>query len=277
VSLLFFAELTKLWGRPSARVVLITSILLGAGGPLLLLLGQGSHLTVNGADISDKIDTSVPNAIGWSLWLRGFYVAQLALLLLASQSYAGELVNQTLRDDLVRPVQRSLVLAAKGAVLAAGSLVSHVGALLVATLTGFLLLQGNGDSPWSVALAATASAWACEVGFVVFALAVSVVTRSVAGGLAGAFLFVLLERLVSVGLTVLGWAAEAMPPQFATLPAIVDTIVELGPLLPSAGWTAWESVARGDAVVWQHWVSLAGWTALSALVADRVFARTDVP
>lgn len=276
MNLLFTAELTKLAGRPSARLALVALVLLGASGPLLLLFGSSSHVSLNGVDIAEKMDLSVPNAIGWSLAIRGFYLGQTALLLLASQSWAGEYAAHTLRDELVRPVSRTAVLAAKALSLAAFSLVTHAGALLVAALVGLIALRG-GDGDWGRALAATAAAWVCEVAFLPFAFAVPIVTRSVAGGLAGAFLFVLLERLLTYGLVVLGWVADAMPPQLATVPEALRAVVELSAFLPSAGWTAWADLARGDGVLWQHWVALLAWAVGAAVVADRTFARSDIP
>jgi ABC-2 type transport system permease protein len=277
MSLLFQAELLKLSARPAARLALVALVLAGALGPLAQFLVQNAAITMNGEPLANQLSLSAPDALAWTLRIRGFYVAQVTLLLLASQSFAGELGARTLRDELVRPVRRSAVLAAKLGALGTFSLASLAGAVLVGALVGLVLLPAGGGASWGAVLSGAATTWLCELAFATFALAVSVLTGSVAGGLAAAFLFLLAERLVAFALTVAGWVAMAAPPQLVSIPPAVEWVLAASPFLPTSGWTAADAIVRGEPVVWQSWVALAGWTALSGALADRVFARSDVP
>lgn len=277
MNLLLKAELLKLSARPAARLALVALVLAGALGPLAQWFVKNTAITMNGTPVSEQLDLCAAAGLAWTLRIRGFYVAQVALLLLASQSFAGELGARTLRDELVRPVSRSAVLAAKLGALAAFDLVALAGAVGVAVLVGLVLLPGTGQAAWSGVLLGAAATWWCEVGFATFALAVSVLTRSVAGGLAAAFLFLLAERGVAVALTLASWVAMAAPPQLLQIPPAVEVVLQLAPFLPTAGWTAAEDLVRAQPFTWQHWVALGGWTVLAAVLADRTFARADVP
>jgi ABC-type transport system involved in multi-copper enzyme maturation permease subunit len=277
MSLLYWAELLKLWGRPAARLGLVALVALGAAGPLLLFLASGTSLSVNGENVAERLDLCAANGAAWSWWLRGFYVAQTVLLVLASQSFAGELTAHTLRDELVRPVHRWAVYTAKVAALATFSFASTLGSLCVAIAAGFVLLPASGDASWAAVFAGAGATWLCESAFAVFALTVSVVTRSVAGGLATALLFVLVERLVGFGFTLVSWVLMSIPPELASVPPGIERLLGAAPFLPSAGWTAWEAVSRGEPLAWQHWAALLGWTVLSGAVGLRQFSRTEVP
>jgi ABC-type transport system involved in multi-copper enzyme maturation permease subunit len=277
MTLLFQAELLKLSGRPAARLAWLALVLVGALGPLAQMSAATSSISFNGAPISEHLDLSAPAALAWSLRLRGFYLAQTALLLLASQSFAGEWSSRTLRDELVRPVRRTTVLAAKLGALSSFSFTSQFAGTALGALVGAVLVPGQEGPDWGPVLAGAAAQWVCETGFATFALAASVLTRSVAGGLAAGFLFLLGERLVAMGLTVLGWVVEAIPPGMVTISPAVERLLDIAPFFPSSGWAAFEAWVQAEPAAWQPWVALVGWSVIAVVVADRSFARAEVP
>ena len=142
-----------------------------------------------------------------------------------------------------------------------------------------VLLPGDGVATWAQVMQGAFGAWIAEIGFLAFAVAISVVTRSVAGGVVATLLFLMVDRLTATGLWLLGTFLEGMPADLApTVPGWLMIVMRASPVLPSNAWSAWRELLDGATpLTWQAWVALAVWTALSAVVAERVFARTDVP
>lgn len=270
---LFLAEVLKLHSRASARVGIVGLLAIAAAGPLAMALRAA--MTVEG-NLFVTPEFSAPNAVRWSLYLREFYVVHALLIVLALQSYAGELQARTLREDLVRPVRRELVLLAKWGALATWSFLTLLLQLAVASVAALVLHPATGATEWQDVLGAHAAAWAVEVGFAASALAVGVATRSVAGGIAGMFLFILFERIAAgVVWVVRGFVTAVENP--ADVQPMFRWISATGPWFPSSGWSVWQELANAAPITWQAWAALAIWTLLSVVVAERIFARTDVP
>lgn len=276
---LWWAETLKLVSRGSARATLVALVVVGALGPAWLWFLTHAGVQVNGGDLGQAIDVCAANGVRWSMVVRGFYVGQALWVLLAAQSMAGEIQAHTLRDELIRPVPRQLVLLAKWMALSSWCLVSMVTAVAVGSVVAVVLLPGGGHATWGQVMSGAAGAWVAEVGFLAFALAVSVLTRSVGGGIVATLLFLMAERMTSMGLWMLRTVVEGLPPDVApTLPGWLTTLMNASPVLPSNAWSAWRELLDGATpLTWQAWVALVGWTVLSAVVAERVFARTDVP
>lgn len=276
---LWLAESIKLGTRTSARATLVVLVLVGLFGPMWLWFLTHAGVEVNGGDLGQAIDVCAPNGVRWSLIVRGFYVAQALWLLLASQSVAGELQAHTLREELLRPVPRHFVLVAKWAALSGWCLLSSVVALGIGALAAVLLLPGEGVATWTQVVQGAFGAWIAEVAFLGFAIAVSVATRSVAGGVVATLLFLMVDRMTATALWMLRSFLEGMPPDLApTVPGWLTVVMRASPMLPSNAWSAWRELLDGATpLTWQAWVALAVWTVLSAVVAERVFARTDVP
>lgn len=274
-SAVFLAELLKLWSRGTARIGAVAFAVIGILGPLVLLAAAGSGLTVNDQSVSSTMDISAPNSVLWSLYLRNFFVSHVLLAVLAALSFAGELRDHTLREDLIRPVPRSVVLAAKWAAMCAWSGITLVVQAAGATFLGLLLHPATGQTSLSDVLLGYVASWACEAGFAAFALAVAVVIRSVSGALTTVVLFLLFEWVLSWAPSTLDMFAQAMDP--AQVPVWLTLLVDSGPFFPSAAWGAWQEIAAGATPSWQPWVALLVYTTVAAVLADRVFARLDVP
>ena len=135
---LISAEVRKLASRTSARVALGLLVLLGIGGPLLQLLveqviGRASAAGVgDGPEMPEMLATY---AVSGVLQVRNFFLFRGLLIWVAAESFAGELVARTLREDLVRPVTRESLLVAKWAAVQAFVLASLVVPVVAAWLT----------------------------------------------------------------------------------------------------------------------------------------------
>jgi ABC-type transport system involved in multi-copper enzyme maturation permease subunit len=270
---LLFAETFKLHSRTSARVGLVGTVLLALIGPVALTMRASMQVEGN---LFLNPEYSAANAVRWSLYVREFYVVHALLILLAVQSYAGELQARTLREDLVRPVRREQVLLAKWGALGIWSFLSVLLQLSIAAAAALLLQPATGDIAWKDVLLAHGAAWVAEVGFAAAALAVGVASRSVGGGIIGMFLFVVLERIVGMGVWTVRYLVTSVPTE-TDVATPFRVIASTGPWFPSSGWSVWQDLVNGAPVTWQAWVALGLWTLLAMVVAERVFARTDVP
>jgi ABC-type transport system involved in multi-copper enzyme maturation permease subunit len=268
---LWIAETRKLLSRPAARFALVVAALLGAFGPLALRFVGGVEISANGGDVA--IDVSAANAVRWALVVRGFFVAQGFLALLATASLAGELQAHTLREDLARDVTRSAVLLAKWAALAVLAAAWLAVQWTVACVVGLLLHPSTGGAAWGDVALGYVAALAADVSFVAMALAFAAVLRSPAPALLALLLGVVLERTVGWILSLLRGFAQAGP----ALPGWMEAILDASPLLPSSAWSVWSDVASGSPGLAASWAALFGWAIAAAIVAERSFARSDVP
>jgi ABC-type transport system involved in multi-copper enzyme maturation permease subunit len=270
---LLWAEIIKLHSRASARVGLVGTVILALIGPVAMAMRASMQVEGN---MFMNPEFSAPNAVRWSLYVREFYVVHALLILLAVQSYAGELQARTLREDLVRPVRREQVLLAKWGALATWSFLSVLLQLALASAVAVVLHPATGSVEWKGVLLGYGAAWIAEVGFAASALAVGVASRSVGGGIIGMFLFVVLERIVAMAVWMVRYFVTSVP-NVEDVQMPFRVIAATGPWFPSSGWSVWQDLVNSAPITWQAWVALAVWTVLAMVVAERVFARTDVP
>ncbi len=269
--LVWIAETRKLFSRPSARVALVLAALIGALGPLFMRFFGGAGITVNGGELA--LDLSAPNAVRWALVMRGFFVAEGFLALLAVATLAAELQAHTLREDLARDVGRRTVLLAKWAALSMFAAAWLAVQWTVACLLGLVLHPATGGAEWTDVALGYLAALATDVSFAAMALAFAAVLRSPAAALLALLLGVVLERALGWVL----WLGREFALANPELPAWLTALVSVGPYLPSAAWSVWTDVANGLSGEAASWAALAGWTIASLIVAERTFARTDVP
>ncbi|MEQ1566272.1 MAG: ABC transporter permease [Myxococcota bacterium] len=274
-----WAELRKLLSRPIAKVGLVVLAAIGLLGPLGLSMLANAGVTVNGGDLGANLDVTAANAVRWSLYVRNLFAIHILLTVLAALSVAGEFQSHSLREDLVRPVPRSLVLLAKWIALAGWAFAGLVAQLVVAVALGAVLHPWSSDDPshaqWGAVLLGCAVSWLSEVGYAAVVLAAAVVFRSVAATLGSVFLLLVFERVADWTLTLVGTVVSALPTETNLGP--FRYVVDAAPFLPSSAWAVWSELATGAGPSWQPWVALAVYTALAVVVADRWFARVDVP
>jgi ABC-type transport system involved in multi-copper enzyme maturation permease subunit len=273
--LLVQAECLKLLSRRSAQVGLLVAALIGLLMPMVLL-GLGSlDATVQGAPLSESLAASGARAALWALKLRNFWLMQTFTLLLVAQSLAGEMQARTLREDLLRPVHRSAVLAAK--------LASVMLFVALTLLLQFVFSAGLGslvlgaDGPWREVTLGYIATGLADLSFAAVAFAVAAALRSVTGALVGTLLFIIFEKLLSWFLFIAGGLLKAMPEGFTELPPAVWALFDAQPVLPSAAWEVGNSLATGAEIVPSTWIALAIYTFGGWLIADRLFARAEVP
>lgn len=264
------AETNKLLSRVPARFTLVVSVGVGLIAPFLLGWLGNSEMAINGTPLSASLTKTAPMALQWSLELRNFFLFRVLLIMLGALVFAGEFQARTLREDLVRPLPRWALLGAKwGALVTFVSLCAGL-TWLVASVMGLVMFGVEGEwGPIALGYVATIAA---DAGFAALVLAMSVLLRSVAGTIVGVVLFLLFDTMLGWALTLLSWVA-----QLAELPWALTVAVEAKPWLPSAAFGFWSGFKANADWSWQSAVSLVGITLVSLLVAERSFARTDVP
>lgn len=210
------AEARAIFGRPSARLALVVALMTGVL-PLLAhqwLQSQADSIQANGNPITQMVEFSGPAVAGWALRVRNFFVLPLVLLLATAASFAGEIADQTLREVLVRPVHRQVVLLAKTLVLTSLAACTLL-ASLVPSLGGGLLLFGPGQAttPQAVLLGFLASLLS-DLGLIGLGLLASTFVRSVGGVVVSLILLLMADmaaRAVLKGMSWLGMSqAEAI-------------------------------------------------------------------
>ncbi len=267
------AEVRKLFSRLPAKVGLVMAVLIGIGVPALRggyeLLGA-YLVTSRGGTAYSSVDPAWLMYL--TLYMRNLFVMRVVLIVLAALTFAGEYQARTLREDLLRPVTRWSVLLAKwlalivycgvnlGLTLIPGSIVSVVG-------------YGVGGD-WGDVVLRYLSTFVADGGFCALALVIAVASRSVAGTIAGMFLFYVTDLVAGAGLSVV-----AAFPQLPMQEQVRSVLLGVKPFMPSAAFAAWNGGAlwSDQSWTWQSFVSLAVITVVSLIGADQVFRRMDVP
>lgn len=273
---LVLAETLKLQSRTSARAGWLLLAVIGALPPLLLSALGGADVTSNGSAV--QLDLSAANGVRWALVARNFYIAQTFLLLLGAQSLAGEYQARTLREDLLRPVPRWAVLLAKWGALSVWSAIALALQWVVAVVVSVVVLSSEGDTTWKAVFLGHLTSWLCDTGFAAAVLLASAATRTATGTIATVFLFVALDKFLGWILWIGKGIRDSLPMDVSEqVPAFIDWLLVAGPYLPSRAWGVWSEVSLSEPIVAQSWISLVGLTLVSAILAERIFAHTDVP
>ncbi len=230
-------------------------------------------LVINAPDATGP--RTVPAAVSAAIGIRGVFLGQIWLTVLAASAFAGEYVARTLREDVATGVPRWALLLGKWVALGAWSLVSLVGQLLVGSLFGIGALEVSGD--WIGMLSALAGTLVSELGFLAMALFVAVGVRRVAASIVAVLLFMGIERAVTAAVSVL--ASLDPTTQDWLLPGIpIEDIANVAlPWFPAYAWGTGLELAIGNPIASATWLALVGWTALFAAGATLWFERLDMP
>jgi ABC-2 type transport system permease protein len=237
------AEILKLRTLRSSWLVLLAAVVISAGYAFALVkLSRTVGITLTSAQVA-----SAPAQAMWFLAIG-----------LAIVATAGEFGHKTIRTTLLLSPGRGRVLAAKAVVAAgAGAFLALLGAA-TAAVTGKITAIASGiplpigiPTTWTpiAASAGVAALWA------VIASGLGVLTRSTAITIAA----VLLWRFVG----------ENLLPNLATNPEHIARWTPFGASNAVLG-------APNLFPVWAAALLLAGYAALAALTAARVFSRLDV-
>lgn len=257
---LYQAETDRLFRRMTSIIGLSLSALFGVIGPLLILLMniigyQAFQAMAEGVPPEDLVEFQLASwdfAVFTSYYLRNFMFLPILIFLLGGLSMASEFVARTVREDVLRPVPRWALLLAKWCalaswILAATALIAGLSVVLGLLLTmatpsdpeAWKALEGLSGGEW---FSGATSAWwaatkpaliqigitlATDLGFATLALAVAVVTRSVAATVAGLVMVFMVQFAVSIGFGV------------ATLPFTRELAPQvLSQWVPPDAWTS---------------------------------------
>ncbi len=274
------AELLKLLSRMSAKVGLLLSLCIGLGLPLWWVLLMNSGIQVNYEDSATVFAVSPNDTLVYALYVRSFPVCIRAfLVILGAQMLAGEFRAKTLREDLLRPVPRWSVLAAKFAALLVWDAVSLLVTFGAATLIGVLAF--GTDGPWLATILAYSLAWVCDAGVIAVVFAIGVLTRSTVGTIASLIVFFVLDKM-------LGWAmlTGSVIAAGVGIPPRIAALLNQWSALPSAAFGSWSwilpetegvlsSIPGPDYVV--SWSAAVLIWAAATLFAGIWMHRIDVP
>ncbi len=257
-------EARTIYGRGSARLALVVALLTGVGALLAhqWIQGQAASIEANGAPVTQMIEFSGPAVAGWALRVRNFFVLPLVLLLATAASFAGEIGDQSLREALVRPVPRFVVLFSKAVVL--GSLAAlTLLASLIPSLGGGIALFGNeGSTTVPAVLLGFAASLLSDLGLIGLGLLASTFVRSVGGVVVSLILLLMADTGLRAMLKGMAWLGA-------------DWAEAVGRALPGNALACWE----GWTGAWDPW-AFGGMAVLLVssygLTAWR-FQRMDVP
>jgi ABC-type transport system involved in multi-copper enzyme maturation permease subunit len=263
------AEIRKLFSRSSARFGVLFAVLLGLGVPLTA--GFFRWIAEQAMDKPGQLQAIDPSFVVYAtLYIRNFFLMRIILIMVGALSLAGEYQSRTLREDVLRPVHRSVLLFAKWLALDVFILVTLV--MTVAPATALSMVAWGTDGDWKHVMLGWLATLACDAGFAALVLALAAILRSVAGTMVGMFLFYFAN-------VALGWAlliVANLP--FLQLPDWArEALANVGPYLPPAAYDAWTGASPYSEFVGTGFGALAVYSVLSYILADRVFARIDVP
>lgn len=274
------AETIKLASRASARLLVAALVVIAVGVPgVLFLLSHAMDVPADAAAQGARPPAfDLATVLSVVLWMRNFFVVRAGIIAVVAVSIAGEITARTMREDLVRPVSRGQVMAAKWGAIQVLVAVCALLPLALALPLGALLFESADVREPLLGFALT---WLGDVGFATLVVAISTLLRSVPGTIGGVFLYWVVDR-------VLGWALwgvakfrgvfDALFDTWKTpeLKQVVDWIVAIRPWLPSSAFDVNFEQGLGDPIAWRSFAALAGYTAIAYLVASVTFRRIDV-
>lgn len=264
-------EIQTVFRRESGLGALGVSLLVGLGAVAVMAWVQQNvgNAMINDAPLGSMMRYSGADCAGWALWARNFFVLPLLLLLATGSSLAGEIRDRSLREDLVRPVPRWSVLAAKLAALQTLSAATLLMALLPSLLLGMALFGTEGPTP--DVLLGYAASLATDLGIISFGLLASTLVPSVGGVVVSVILLLLLDA----GARLLLWLRETLVSWMnATTGAPPVEQTQLSQLLPGAALEAWQGWSSQWA--WEPFAGLAALIAVSLALAFVRFQRMDI-
>ncbi len=269
--LICVAETSKLFSRFSARAGLVIAALLGMAGPLFLFMASAAGIEVNGQDVSQGLVLNGPVGLQWALEVRNnSQILRALILMLTALSVAGEYNARTIREDLVRPIPRWTLPLAKWFAMVVWIIASLLVAWVYGGVTSTIAYGPSGA--WSAPFLGYAATVLADAGFAALALMIAVWSRSVAGTIAGVFVYLILDTVAGWALKLLGWASGLIE-----LPDTLLFVVSMQPWLPSSAFSVWIGYAERADWDWRSFTSLAILTALCLVGAERFFHRVDVP
>lgn len=269
-NLLVLAETVKVFSRLSAKVGLLMSVAVGAFMPLMLWFFLNSGMMVNGVESDEFFAATATDGISWGLTARNFLLVRAFLVVLGAQTFAGELSARTLREALLRPVHRDVVVFAKWVALLVWDAASLALTWGTAAVLGSVLL--GLDGVWVDVTLATFVNLLCDAGVIAVVFAVGVLTKSTVATIAGMIVALVLDKMLGMAMTLAAGIAGALE----TSPIIV-TVLNSWPVLPSAAFGLWAGMLPDGTVDARSVASLLILTAGGLLATMLQLRRMEVP
>lgn len=257
-------EASAVYGRGSARLALAVALLTGIGALLAhqWLQGQAATIQANGAPVAQMVEFSGPAVAGWALRVRNFFVLPLVLLLATAASFAGEIGDQSLREVLVRPVPRVVVLFSKALVLASLAALTLLASLLPSLGGGLAVFGNEGATTVPQVLLGFAASLLSDLGLIGLGLLASTFVRSVGGVVVSLILLLMADTGIRLMLKGMAWVGA-------------DWAESVGRAMPGNALACWEGWKGG----WDPW-AFGGMAVLLVLTYGLTtwrFQRMDVP
>lgn len=265
------AELRTVFSRGSGSGAVGISFVIGLFAAVVM---TWVHSNVDGAQINNAsmdqfIQFSAASCAGWALNARNFFVLPLLLLLATGSALAGELSENTLREDLVRPVSRLSVLLAKLIALMTLSAVCLTVTLLP-SLAGGAVMFGT-EGPTVDLLLGYAATLGTDLGIISFGLLASTVVRSVGGVVVSVILLLIFDAAARLLL----WGREKLVGLMqASVGEVTEPTVHYSQLLPGAALDCWKGWSDGWA--WEPFAGLAVLVTVCLTVTMVRFSRMDI-
>lgn len=282
------AEIKKLLSRTTARLGLVAV----AGTAILTVLfimwidssGIGFTTTVGDTvtenTLGDKYNFAAADVLVNSLWPRNaLFIGRLFLVALTALSVASEFTARTLREDVLRPVPRFAIPAAKFVAIGVWAALSLVVTFVFSAALALPVFGVGG--PWFNTLLAYTATFAGDLGLIAVALLAAFATRSVAGTIVALFLFWLLNSAagwaVWIASKALPWIPAGTPEEALVIETWSDRVATLQLWLPSSALELWQGYSFDTPWAWQSALVLVLITGGSVALTMGLFDRQDVP
>jgi ABC-type transport system involved in multi-copper enzyme maturation permease subunit len=257
-------EVRAILSRRSGQAAVAVAVAVGILGFMAMATAQNmagsGAVTLQGADLGDMVTVSGPDAAGWALRARNFFVLPMFMLLATGGTIAAELVDHTMRERLVRAVPRWQVLLTKVAALMVLSALTLVATFIPAIAGG--VVRFGIDGPWIDVLLGYGATWFADLGIVTMGALLSTFFRGSGGVVVGGIMVLLGDLVLRNLLTFLAFVGLSQP-------------AELIPYLPGSALGCWQGMSSGWTV--QPFIALVVFIALCFGLALARFRRMVIP
>lgn len=304
-------EVERLFLRATAIIGLCMAAFFGLLGPILIFLTNWAMVANGVVPDPATVDPSVPDAMAgmgptlatWQQAVslgfssRNFFFVPILIFLLGGLSLASEFRARTTREDVLRPLARWQLLGCKWGALLTWVLAANIITLVLSAGLGLILagglefddsvftpdagVQAYWDYIWSglgAAIFHFSSTFVMDLGFATLALAIAVLTRSVAATVAGLVMLFVVQLFTAFGLLVL--TSEPFEMAVKQVQWVPVEAAEQALAWADFLWLWQPPFVIGCVVYeqpWQGYVTLAVITVVSLIVAVARFETMDVP
>ena len=283
--ILYRTEFSKLLRKTTSSIGLGLSAIFGVIGPLLALginWGIVTPLTQQaqqnpGAPMNVQPELLMADqAIAAAFGIRGFFFLPILLFVMGALTFASEHTDRSIREYALRPVPRSAIIISRWFGLCTWVLLAVSVTFIISAVSGMVLTGPVAEV--TEVFKNLGTVLVTDLAFVTLALAVAILTRSMAGTITILVLVFVGQVIMNIGLNLLtnetlqGVVQQMVPDQLSFVEKtfwVADYLVMVQPPL------LWGSCTGGT-----HWAgyctlvfSTLGWFVISLIQ----FQRMDLP